>query len=338
MRRSQKNYFRPENTKQSSILLNNLTMNYTIIEEEEFKKLISIPLALEAIEACFKEKKKGTFFAHAKYNIKGKNGDLRITPGESENQQIIGFRLYDVIRKDYSDQEQLNVVYDNKTGYLKGIIISQLLGAYRTAAINTVIQKACKKQHFETLGIIGTGFQAQIHTAMFQYALQAKRIIFYGRNQERALAFQSKLSQELGIELELRATKEEVFHEADALLLATNSSQAILDNYNFPKGVTITTIGPKLQGKSEVSTYFAEQQTDRILTDSIEQIQSYADRFFVQKKSIQDYAHLEHPPRLNDKECILICSVGMGGTEVALANAIIEKKKNISTYDEKIST
>ncbi len=62
---------------------------YVIIEEEEALELLSIPLAINIIERCFREKAEGTFFAHPKVQINGSNGSLRITPGDSVLRLII---------------------------------------------------------------------------------------------------------------------------------------------------------------------------------------------------------------------------------------------------------
>ena len=304
-----------------------MNQTYKILHEEDVKKLLTVELANQVIHECFIEKAKGTFIAHPKINIKGKNGSLRITPGESQKtSKTIGFRLYDTIRNDYTIQPQLTVVYDNENGRLKGLIISQLLGAFRTASINAVMQAKFKKECFEVLGIIGTGFQARLHLQAFYNTLLPKKVVIYGRTPKNVLQFKNEMQRKLGILITIANSIEAVVKEADSLLLATRSQQAILPKGSLKKGVTITTIGPKLKNASEVSEELANE-CDLIATDSIEQIEAYGERFFITDRSrIIDFSDVVLQPkaRKSDDEKILLCSVGMGGTEVALANALLE--------------
>ncbi len=305
---------------------------YEIIEEGEVKSLLDYSLAVDVIEQCFIEKSKGNLLAHPKVNIQGKFGSLRITPGESLEQfKVIGFRLYDVIRKDFSQQPQPIIVYDNETGKLKGIIVSQLLGAYRTAAINTVMQKHFNTNGVDRLGVVGTGFQAGIHTLMYAHALQPKEIYVYGRTRPNVDLFLGKISQELsGNVLIKRCDTIEELAEIKTLLLATRSSDGLLDEKVFTGDKVITTIGPKLRGASEVSSNFAKS-CDLIVTDSIEQVRSYGERFFVEDLSkVRDFAEILKEEKASNAERVLLCSVGMGGTEVALADALIRKKKELA--------
>ncbi|MGB0932194.1 MAG: hypothetical protein ACPGVB_15530 [Chitinophagales bacterium] len=306
---------------------------YLILEEKEVSELLSISLAIETIEKCFYEKAAGTFLALPKVNIAGKNGDLRITPGESQKVfNTIGFRLYDVIRSDFSEQPQVIITYNNESGKLNGIVISQLLGAYRTAAINAVIQKYAHTKPVERMGIVGTGYQAWIHTLMLNHTLRPKKILIYGRTKSNLDAFVQRLNKELNgaVEIEACGSIEEL-RNVNALLLATRSKEGLLDEQVFDKKMVITTIGLKAKGCSEVSNRFAES-CDLILTDAIEQVHKYGNQFFVEDLSkVIDFSEMivdgiVNRQNFEDKK-ILICSVGMGGTEVALANELIRLKK-----------
>lgn len=309
-----------------------MQQEYLILEEAQVKELLTADLAIQAIKDCFTEKAAGTFNALAKVSINGQNGSLRITPGESqEKHQVIGFRLYDVIRSDFSEQPQLIVVYDNQNGRLKGIIISQLLGAYRTAAINAVMHNHVKKSQVNTLGIIGTGFQARIHLALFDHLLQPKEILVYGRTPANVQQFINDMNSQLNRSVPLKSVGSiDDLVGVDSLLLTTRSQTPLITPHQFPQGITVTTIGPKGKGKSEVSEAFADA-CDVVITDAIEQVEKYGDYFFISNRSrIHDFtAVLNHAElgRQSDDQRILLCSVGMGGTEVVLGNALIEQYK-----------
>ncbi len=305
--------------------------DYLIIEHEEAKSLLTNALAIEAIEACFKEKANNTFFAHAKYNIEGTNGNLCITPGESAAlQKVIGFRLYDVIRDDFSNQEQLVVVYDNETGRMKGIVISHLVGAYRTAAINAVMHNYFKKEKVEVLGLVGAGFQARIHLSMFCDLLKPKVVKIFNRTRSNAEVFVQEMKAKLDKRIKFEIINEiGELKDVDSLLMTSRSTDCLLSKGMFDNGTTITTVGPKLRGRSEVSEDFAKT-CDFIFTDSIEQVNKYGDNFFIEDLNIiHDFSSVYNNNdliRKSEKEVILLCSVGMGGTEVVLANALISEK------------
>ncbi len=305
-----------------------MTKEYQILEEAQVKKLLTVALANEAIETCFREKAAGTFMAHPKVNIQGKHGRLTITPGESQAiSKIIGFRLYDTIRNDYSNQPQLIVVYNNETGRMKGIVISQLVGAYRTASINAVMQKHLRKTKVHTLGLVGTGFQAGIHLETFYKTLHPQTVFLYGRTAKNTTAFLAKMEAKLNIKIQVSNTIGELAQVADSLLFTTRSQTPLLQANQLKKGVTITTIGPKTKGASELPESLANA-CDLVATDSIEQVQKYGDQFFIQNQNnIIDFADIiggKHPGRTSDDQKILLCSVGMGGTEIALADRLLQ--------------
>ncbi len=304
---------------------------YTIIEEQEVKKLLSIPTALAVIEKCLIEKSKVSFISLPKINIKSQNGTLRITPGESlEEFNVVGFRLYDVIRKDFKDQPQPIIIYDNESGKLKGIVISTLVGAYRTAAINTVMQKHLNSGKVNSFGVVGTGYQAKIHTLMYAYAFQPRRIYVYGRTDENLNLFVNEISEELGSNTEVIKCKNiEELSKLEVLILATRSTTNLIKKEVFTGRKIVTTIGPKTRGKSEVSNKYAES-CDLIITDSIEQVKEYGNQFFIKDLSvIKDFSDVLNFKELNKKhKRVLLCSVGMGGTEVALANELLLMKQS----------
>ncbi|MGB1204973.1 MAG: hypothetical protein ACPG5B_04960 [Chitinophagales bacterium] len=307
---------------------------YVLLEAKETAELLTIPMVISVIEKCFAEKATGNFLALPKINIAGENGSLRITAGESrETFKAIGFRLYDVIRNDFSVQPQLNVVYDNETGRLKGIVISQLLGAYRTAAINAVMQSGFQTKGINALGVVGTGYQARIHLEAFVYALEPKKVLVYGRTKANLQIFLAEMRAKLGHKTEILAC--ESIHNlahVDSLLLATRSKKPLISPKIFKNKMVITTIGPKTREKSEVSNDFAET-CDLIVTDSKEQVEKYGDNFFMHDLSkVYDYTDFLKNENLKPSQNakILLCSVGMGGTEVAIANELIEKKQALN--------
>ncbi len=307
--------------------------DYLILHEEDVSELISVELATKAIEECFEEKAEGKFQAMPKQLITGQHGSLVITPGESQSRsQVIGFRCYDVIRDVYDKQEQFTVVYDNYSGQLKGVVFSQMLGAYRTAAINAVMQKKLKKSEIKQLSIIGTGFQANIHFDFFVESLEPQSVLVYGRSPDKVWDFIARKKKRYDMPIKQAESIEEAVKNADSILCATRSREALFTEAQLEHGVTITTIGPKIKGASELPSSLLGS-CEACFSDSIEQVHKYGERFFAEDISVvHDFSDIlsgKHRGRQWDNEKIVLCSVGMGGTEVVLASKLLDKKKEM---------
>jgi len=310
-----------------------VSKEYIILEEAAVEKLLTYELAVSSIKKCLLEKANGTLNAPPKINIEGEYGSLRITAGAAEGfEKAIGFRLYDTIRDNYSRQPQLNVIYDSVSGQLKGIIVSKLLGAVRTAALNAVAIGQLARGDSETLCIIGTGYQARTHLQAILAVRSFKQILLFGRTPEKTVTFKTEMEEATGQSIEIISSIESLVKKADVLMCCTNSRKPLFNPEWVKAGTTINSIGPKWKTGSELEPSLIDRCA-LVCSDMIEQVKAYGEDYFIDlsgRNNMVDLSDLMVKPELgrkSDEDITLFCCVGLSGTEVVLGNDLIEKYK-----------
>ena len=303
---------------------------YRILTDQDIEEGLPIENAISVIEATIRAKAQGKLLAPPRFSVGTDDGSMVFTAGsEMEHFHVMGFRVYDRFEIKSPDRRQLVVVFDNRTGTFKGLVIGKLIGAIRTAAINAVALKYMAHSSTQCLGILGSGFQAQIHAQAAASVREFEMIRVYSSTERNREAFTQALAEKIEVPVEAMQSPEQVVREADVLICATKSSTPIFQSDWLKAGVHINTIGPRYEGKHEVPLEAAER-SQIIATDSKEQADSYDQPFFLegtpqwdQMVELSDIVSGRHPGRASDTEITMFCSVGLAGTEVVVANEAI---------------
>jgi ornithine cyclodeaminase len=214
---------------------------------------------------------------------------------------------------------------------LLGIIVGDLLGAWRTGALGGVAVKYLSRADAQTCAVIGTGNQARTQLLGTLAARNLGDVRVYSRDEERRKAFAAEMSSELHCPVRPVGSAFEAIADADIVLCATNSPEPVLDVQWLAKGTHVSTVGPKVLSSHELPRDIGSWATV-VATDSIEQMQSYKEPYFLdgisgmpQLHSLAGLASGNKIIRREDETNTLYCSVGLAGTEVAIAAHIIAR-------------
>jgi len=306
-------------------------MPYQILTDEDVGQHLTMNVAIRKMEDAFREMANGTLESPPRFSVPANEGALVFTAGAAKSlEKVIGFRVYDTFPYNSPEHQQLVVVYSADTGAFKGLVVGHAIGRLRTAAINGVAINYLARKKVKTLGVIGAGFQAEKHLEAALSVRNFENIQIFSRTQERLLAFTEKMSAQLGITFETKSSAEEVARNADVLLCTTNSRQPILKTEYLKKGAHISSIGPKAAEASELPSDIATL-ANVIVTDSKAQVQGYKKSYFLSASIIEERMHnlcdvITNPQlgRQADTDTTLFCSTGLAGTEVILANELLE--------------
>jgi ornithine cyclodeaminase len=286
--------------------------------------------AVDAIEAAIARKGRGESVTPPRHYVPNKNGALVFTIGGDADEGAIGFRVYGAFAGGVRDS-QVVAVFDAKTGALKGLVLGELVGAMRTGAIGGVAIKHGARPDAKVLGVIGSGEQArtQVEAAVAVRDLVEVRV--YSRTRAHRDAFASKLSERLGLRVAAVASAEEAVRGADIVVTATNSSTPLFDAALLGPGAHVNAIGPKFANRSELDPAVAERAAS-IFTDSPEQLRAYPEPSFLEGtahsgrvSNLADCVAGGSPIRSSDGDITLFLSVGLAGTEVALADLALSR-------------
>lgn len=298
-----------------------------ILYDHDIQPLLSYQTGIQILEKALLSKANHQMVCPPRDYFHTQKGALVFTKGELLQEQVAGFRLYAIPKA-----EQITVVIDTHTGAFKGIIIGKLIGVYRTACLNALAIKYLARKNATTLGVIGSGLQARHHVLAALEVRAIQQIRFYSRNAEKRKNFKHFIeAQTHGKPLNIlpASSPEEVVENCDILICATNSPKPVFKECAIKKGLHINNIGPKYKNRHELplSVY---QNADLIVTDSKPQLY---DPTFLGSVCFQDIippneitsleTYMNDFKRASDA-MTLFCSMGLAGTEVALANWFFE--------------
>jgi len=280
--------------------------------------------AVVVMDQVFKIRSEGKFISPPRMHMDSADGKIVFTPGGSLMDHVMGFRVYTTF-----GDEQITIVYDSRTGTLKGAVIGDYLGALRTGSIGSVSTKYMSNPDSRVLGIIGTGKQAFTQAITSASVRNFSEIHVFSRDNEKRKLFAESLNRVTGIKTFPDESSSSVARISDVLVLATNSPFPVVKSSDINPGTHIITVGKKSVKEHELDLDIAERSSV-IATDSVAQINSYDPPHFLAKVvtknrivELSDIVSGKIPGRKNRDDITLFLSVGLSGTEVALADYLL---------------
>jgi ornithine cyclodeaminase len=296
-----------------------------VFHDEDVNR-IKMSDAVQAVESIFTKVRNKSFFNPPRTYCQNKNGSLVFTVGGDADQGIFGFRVYDTFKAGTDDNQQLVTVYDASNGLLKAIVIGNDLGALRTGAIGGVAIKYLSAPDAKVVGVLGSGQHArtQLMAACAVRKIEVAKV--YSRNIDNRTNFAKEMSEKLGVDVIAAGSSHCAVANADILLCATTSSIPVFDAAWLKDGVHINSVGPKFKSRHELPIDLGNLAT-RIYTDSPAQLSAYPEDHFLDGtkgfERIQDLSELVGMTSSSDKGTSLFLSVGLSGTEPAVANLLL---------------
>lgn len=124
------------------------------ITEGEVERLVNIRDAISAVEGVGKSMAEKETIFPPRTRLRMKNGFFHFMPASLEGAGYFGYKAYTSFK---GAARFLVFLFDNHNGELRAIIEADKLGQLRTGAATKVLAR----RNVETLGIIGSGFQAE---------------------------------------------------------------------------------------------------------------------------------------------------------------------------------
>ncbi len=305
------------------------------VDGKDISNFISMEEIIYLLEEYMKEMIKNP----VRIDVGLTNRKIVFTCGQSNEKNISGFRAY--WRSNNPEfLDDITIVVDNNNNKIKGIVIGKELGILRTGGIGGIAIKYFSNPDAEILGIIGTGRQALAQCFAALLVRRFKKVIVFSRNQSNIDQFCNIVSsKKLNVEIIKGKSIKHVVTNSDVLICATNSTIPLFPPNWVNKGTHINTIGPKEYGKSEMCSEIADY-CNYVMTDSLEQVINYPNSFFLSKHAkfnsiidIRDFITNSSYVR-KSSDITMFCSVGLSGTEVILANEIINRYTKSGSYNE----
>jgi ornithine cyclodeaminase/alanine dehydrogenase-like protein (mu-crystallin family) len=182
-------------------------------------------------------------------------------------------------------------VFDSKTGSELARIAGDNLTAIRTAASSALATDILARKEIDTLGIIGTGKQAQAHVPAIMEVRNISRILAYSRSKDHLATFARRTSKKTGVPVIAATSAEEVARKSDVMVLATSSRVPLFKGGIVRPGTHVNAIGAALPSSREMDTSLVKRSV--LVVDSVEQaITTYGDIMIPLKEKAIPKSHI----------------------------------------------
>ncbi|ACE91670.1 probable ornithine cyclodeaminase protein [Rhizobium etli CIAT 652] len=300
-----------------------------ILRDEDLVGGALMPIAIDALEAAFLARASNRLISPPRHHVSFPGrGDLVFTVGGLiDETPIAGFRVYDTFNG--AEHTQIVAVWSADSARLEGVILGERLGSLRTGAIGGLAVRHLSAPDARNVGIIGSGAQARTQLAAAAAVRNLDRARVYSRDETNRKVFAKEMQHALGLDVEPVNSASKAVDDADIVICATTSQTPVVQSGDLKPGVHVNTVGPKTLQGYELGLDVADVAAV-IATDSPEQARGYASPFFLtgsgNNDRIADLADIiagKAPGRRSSEEITLFCSVGLAGTEVVVASAIL---------------
>ena len=150
-------------------------------------------------------------------------------------------------------------LHDLATGSLLAMMDSGHLTAVRTGVVGALAADVLARPEASRVALIGAGRQAVLQLKSLRLVRSLSHARVYDTEPARALAFATRMYQELSLPVRMADSVEEAVEDADIVVTATWSRQPFLHAGRVRPGTHITALGADEPGKAEVSAELLKQ-------------------------------------------------------------------------------
>src|ERR1700726_2735521 len=170
------------------------------ISEAEVRALLTMPMAVEAVEDISRKQASGEVIVHPRRRFElPAGGFFHYMAAADYTAGYLAMKQYTYVR---GKMRFLVPLYEIAKGDLVAMIEADYMGQLRTGAASGVAPKYLARRDASVAAIIGTGGQArtQLEAIAAVRTLSSARV--YGRNADRRKLFAEEMSQRIGVPVE----------------------------------------------------------------------------------------------------------------------------------------
>ena len=296
------------------------------ISEAEVRQVLTMPMALEAVEEISRKQAADTVLVHPRRRFELPSGGFfHYMAAADFSAGFIAMKQYTFVR---GKMRFLVPLYEIASGDLVAMIEADYMGQLRTGAASGVATKYLARRDASAAAIIGTGGQARTQLEAIAAVRKLKSVRVYGREPERRKKFAEEMSSRIGVPVEPAGSSSEAAQGAHILCTATTASHPVVSGADLASGVHINAIGANHAHKRELDAE-AVASAGIIVVDSIDQSRQEAgdlilafkgdETRWISVKTLSDVVAGKVTGRTSDAEVTLFKSNGIASWDLAVA-------------------
>jgi len=239
-----------------------------LLSEADVRGLLTMPLALDAVEGAFRKLAAGEAQLHSRRRLElPDHAFLHYMAAADVAGGYMGMKIYTSVR---GALRFLVPLYHARNGELVALLEADYLGQMRTGAASGIATKYMARSDASTVGILGTGLQARTQLEAICAVRTIQRIRAFGRNPEKRAQFAVEMAAKLGVPVEPARTAEEAVRGADIVVTITTSSRPVVEGAWLSPGTHINAAGGNFPQNRELDDA-AISRVSLFAADSVEQ-------------------------------------------------------------------
>lgn len=308
------------------------------ISEAEVRAVLTMPLAVEAVEEISRKQTTGEVVVHPRrrFELPG-GGFFHYMAAADFSAGFVAMKQYTYVN---GMIRFLVPLYEMATGDLVALIEADYMGQLRTGAASGVATKYLARKDAKVAAIIGTGGQARTQLEAVSTVRKLETVRVYGRDAARRERFCNEMSERLGIPVHAADSASEAVYGAHIVSTATTAAQPVVTGGDLAQGVHINAIGANHAHKRELDGE-AVASADVIVVDSVEQSRQEAGDLIIAfhgdetcwtgVKKLSEVVAGKATGRTSDAEVTLFKSNGIASWDLAVAMKVyaLAREKNL---------
>ena len=296
-----------------------------LLTEKDVTELLDMDTAIAAVEEVLRDQAEGAATNRPRSRVAMPASQLHVMSAGDKRLGVTGVKVYTASRK---GARFLVLLYDAESGDMLAMIEADRLGQMRTGAASGVATKYMARADADTVGIYGTGWQAESQLMAVCSVRQVKSITAYGRDAERRKAFARKMTSMLRVEVTAAGSAEETARGKSIVITATGAREPVLKGEWIDPGAHLNVAGSNFLSKAEVDVETIKRASI-IAVDSIDDSKLEAgdlmpaiERGVIAWESVTELGRIvagRDPGRTSDDDITLFKSNGIALEDISTA-------------------
>ena len=304
-----------------------------LLTEADVRRVLTMPMALEGVEAAFRRYGNGRAILHPRIRLlMPSRSYMHYMAAADFDAGYCGMKIYTSIRG--GSLRFVVALFKAETGKLVALLEADYLGQMRTGAATGVATRLMAREDAKRCGILGSGVQARTQLEAVASVRKLEEIRAYSRSAERCDAFCREMSLRLGVTVTPVERSEAAVRDMDIVITATSSSTPVVFGEWLSPEAHINAIGANFPQKRELDEE-AVRRCGIIVVDSRDQSRLEAgdliealgedSNAWAAVRELSDVVTGKLAGRTHDRQVTLFKSNGVAIEDVTVAARVYEE-------------
>jgi ornithine cyclodeaminase len=219
------------------------------LSEADVKQLLTVELALEAVEAAHRAHGTGRAVDIPRQRTRVPTASMHILQGALLDEGVMGYKAYTVSKE---GARFLVHLFDSASGRLLAVIEADYLGMMRTGATGGLAAKLLARQDAATVGVFGAGWQAQSQIEALCRVRPIRQIKVFSRDADRRRTAAADFSRRFGLEAIPAESAEQTARDSDIVVTITTSATPVFEGAWLAEGCHVNAAGSNALIRREI--------------------------------------------------------------------------------------